>query len=66
MPTASSNEGWEVVGSTASSPLAGARGGQYLPLDRYKELGYGPEVLDTWTDAKYMHPWGLCHRILID
>ena len=66
MPTASSNECWEVVGSTASSPLAGARGGEYLPLDRYKELGYGPEVLDTWTDAKYIHPHGLCYRIYID
>jgi len=66
MPTASSNEGWEVVGSTASSPLAGARGGEYLPLDRYKELGYGPDVLDKWTDAKYIHPHGLCYRIYID
>ena len=64
MPTASSKEGWEVVGSTPSSPLAG--GGEYLPLDRYKELGFSPELLDTWTDAKYIHPWGLCYRIFFE
>ena len=66
MPTASSSGGWEFVGSDASSPLAGARCGQFLPLGRYKELGYGPEVLDTWSDAKYIHPLGLCYRIFLD
>ena len=51
MPTASSGD-WEFVGADASSPLG--------------QLDCSPEVLETWSDAKYIHPLGLCYKIFLD
>ena len=79
IPTTSSGESWEVLDSTASSPVARCKTllaelnsvvkrdqGPYLPLSHWEDLGYPSEtIIKGWTSAKAIPGHGVCYRYYI-
>ena len=79
IPTTSSGESWEVLDSTASSPVARCKTllaelnsavkrdqGPYLPLSHWEGLGYPSEtIIKGWTSAKAIPGHGVCYQYYI-